>query len=84
MTEGLRQELRFAGSPTRVSQVSPGFVDTELLDRYFESAGADRYAAVDYDILTAEDVAKTVLHILTAPSHMDVTDVLLRPTAQKT
>lgn len=84
MTEGLRQELRLAGNPTRVSQVSPGFVDTELLDRYFESAGADRYAAVDYQILTADDVAQTVLHILEAPPHADLTDVLMRPTAQKT
>ncbi len=84
MTEGLRQELRLAGNPTRVSQISPGFVDTELLDIYFQSAGSDRYAAVDYPILKPEDIAKTVLHVLSAPPHVDVTDVLVRPTAQDT
>ncbi len=84
MTEGLRQELRAAGNPTRVSQVSPGFVETELLDIYFQGTGANRYSAADYPILQPEDVASTVLHMLTAPDHMDVTDVLMRPTGQAT
>ena len=84
MTEGLRQELRAAGNQTRVSQLSPGFVDTELLDIYFGGSGANRYGAVDYEMLKPEDIAATVLHVLTAPQHMDVTDVLIRPTEQKT
>ncbi|MEM7013709.1 MAG: SDR family NAD(P)-dependent oxidoreductase [Verrucomicrobiota bacterium] len=84
MTEGLRQELRLAGNPTRVSQISPGFVDTELVDKYFESAGANRYDAVDYQMLSADDTTAAVMHILTAPPHADITDILLRPTAQKT
>tara|TARA_R110002096_G_scaffold215310_15_gene403184 strand:- start:4445 stop:5179 length:735 start_codon:yes stop_codon:yes gene_type:complete len=84
MSEGLRQELRAAGNSTRVSQVSPGFVDTELLDIYFQTSGADRYSAVDYEMLKPDDIARTVLHVLTAPDHVDVTDVLVRPRAQVT
>lgn len=84
MTEGLRQELRATGNPTRVCQISPGFVDTELLDIYFEGSGADRYSAVDYEMLKAEDIASTVMHVLRTPSHVDMTDVLLRPRAQAT
>ncbi len=84
MTEGLRQELRMAGNPTRVSQISPGFVDTELLDTYFRGNTEQRYQAVDYPLLKAEDIASTVMHVLMAPEHVDVTDVLLRPRDQKT
>jgi len=84
LTEGLRQELRAADDQTRVSQVSPGFVDTELLDAYFETGTGGRYERVPYEMLHPEDVAETIWHILTAPPHADVTDVLLRPTQQKT
>jgi len=84
MTEGLRQELRAADNPTRVSQLSPGFVETELLDEYFASAGGSGFSGVEYPILKPEDMAATILYVLTAPEHVDVTDVLVRPTGQKT
>ncbi len=84
MTEGLRQELRLAGNHTRVSCISPGFVDTELLDEYFASASSplSRDEAIKFPILKAEDIAALAIHQLTAPEHVDITDVLLRPTHQ--
>ena len=84
MTEGLRQELRISGNPTRVSCISPGFVETELLDQYFNASGTgiSRADAIQYPILKAEDVAAVAMHQLTAPAHVDITDVLLRPTGQ--
>lgn len=84
MTEGLRQELRQAGNATRVGSVSPGFVETELLEDYFRSAGADRYQAIDYPILQVEDVAGAVLSMLQLPRTAEITDVLMRPTGQAT
>ena len=84
MTEGLRQELRGDGSRIRVSQISPGFVDTEMLNDYFRAQGGNRHEQVGYAMLQAEDIAETIWQILTAPPHVDVTDVLLRPTAQQT
>ncbi|MEO0446507.1 MAG: SDR family NAD(P)-dependent oxidoreductase, partial [Verrucomicrobiota bacterium] len=83
ITEGLRQELREMGNETRVSQVSPGFVETELLDIYFSSAGAKLYDVVDYPMLQPGDIAESIWHLLSAPAHVDVTDVLLRPSGQK-
>lgn len=85
LTEGLRQELRAAGSLTRVSSVSPGFVDTELLDEYFGgSSDAAKYDAIGYPILKPEDIADLVIHQLTMPATAEVTDILVRPTAQAT
>ena len=83
MTEGLRQEFRARGNLTRVSCISPGFVDTELLDDYFSSTGdATRYDAIEYPILKPEEIADLVLHQLTMPPTAEVTDILVRPTGQ--
>jgi NADP-dependent 3-hydroxy acid dehydrogenase YdfG len=84
LTEGLRQELRAAGNLTRVSSISPGFVDTELLDEYFNSGGNDRakYEAIDYPILQPGEIADLVIHQLKMPATAEVTDILVRPTAQ--
>lgn len=84
MTEGLRQELRQAGNLTRVGSVSPGFVETELLDRYLESAGADRYQAIEYPILQPGEVARVVVEMLSLPRTAEITDVLMRPSQQAT
>ncbi len=84
MTEGLRQELRQAGNLKRVGSVSPGFVETELLDRYFESAGADRYQAIEFPILQPEEIARVVVEMLRLPRTAEITDVLMRPSQQAT
>ncbi len=84
MTEGLRQELRAQDNPTKVSQISPGFVETELLDEYLQSGTGSGVSGPGYPVLQPEDMAATILHVLTAPPHVDVTDVLVRPTGQKT
>ncbi|NNE91486.1 MAG: SDR family NAD(P)-dependent oxidoreductase [Verrucomicrobiales bacterium] len=84
MTEGLRQELRLMENPTRVSSISPGFVDTELLDDYFKAGtdGAAKYEAIGYPILQPEEIADVVLAQLKMPATAEITDVLIRPTAQ--
>ncbi len=85
MTEGLRQEFRANGNLTRVSSISPGFVDTELLEEYFQSAGqGSHYDAISYPILQPEEIAELVLHQLTMPATAEVTDILVRPTGQAT
>lgn len=83
MTEGLRQELRLAGNLTRVSSISPGFVDTGLLDDYFQSGnGMSKQEAIQFPILEPENIAAIAIHQLTAPENVDITDVLVRPTRQ--
>lgn len=84
LTEGLRQELRLAGNPTRVGSVSPGFVDTEMLDDYFRSGtgGVSRDESIGYPLIQPGEIAAIVMRQLTLPPSVEVTDVLVRPTGQ--
>lgn len=83
LTEGLRQELRARGSAVRVSCVSPGYVDTEFADVFAGTTGASAALAQRLRVLAAEDVAAAVLWVVERPPHVEVHDVLVRPTAQK-
>jgi NADP-dependent 3-hydroxy acid dehydrogenase YdfG len=69
MAESARQELN--GSGVRVTVIEPGMVDTP-----FFSAGASEGA------LKADDVARAVMFALEQPPHVDVNEILIRPTSQ--
>ena len=57
LSDALRSELRAAGNPTRVSCISPGFVDTPLVDRYFAGREAQLESLrKDMRLLKPEDV----------------------------
>jgi NADP-dependent 3-hydroxy acid dehydrogenase YdfG len=85
LTEALRQELRERKSPTRVSAISPGYVETEFFDVYHDGdAEAVRNTYNRFEVLKARDVAASVLHVLTAPARVSIHDVLMRPTDQPT
>lgn len=83
ISDALRSELRAAGSHTRVASISPGFIDTPLLDIYF-TGREDQLEETksSMKMLTAEDVASSVIHILKTPAHIDITDVKMRCTEQ--
>jgi NADP-dependent 3-hydroxy acid dehydrogenase YdfG len=68
MGESLRQELN--GTGARVTLIEPGMVDTP----FFDSPGDGR--------LQAEDVARAVMFAVSQPPHVDVNEILMRPTAQ--
>jgi len=83
ITEGLRQELRERKSPIRVSMISPGYVETEFAEVYARSPQAAAATYARLKVLAAPDVAAAVVWVLTQPAHVEVHDVLVRPTAQK-
>jgi NADP-dependent 3-hydroxy acid dehydrogenase YdfG len=68
MGEALRQEVD--GSGMRVTLIEPGMVDTPFFDNRPQNA------------LTADDVARAVIYAVEQPSHVDVNEILVRPTAQ--
>lgn len=84
VSDALRLELKAAGLPIQVACVSPGFVDTPLLDQYFlgreESLAKTRGAM---KMLEADDVAQAVMHILQSPQHVEIGDILMRSSEQR-
>jgi NADP-dependent 3-hydroxy acid dehydrogenase YdfG len=87
LLEGWRQEMRDLGSNIRVSSLSPGFVETEFAPAMLaETPDGPKKAEELYrslDCLQAEDMADSVKYILAAPKHVQIHDILVRPTAQK-
>ena len=85
LTEGIRQELRAKQSTIRVSLVSPGYVATEFADVFAGRPGALQalQARLAVKMLDAVDVARAIVWVLTQPPHVEVHDVLVRPTEQK-
>ncbi|GIY02420.1 hypothetical protein CEXT_428201 [Caerostris extrusa] len=84
LTDGLRGELKALKSNIRIASLSPGIVQTEILNTYLKDdpirKPSDLYGAMK--ALQPEDIADTVIHILSAPPHVEVHDVILRPYEQ--
>ncbi len=82
-SEGLRQELSTRKN-IRVTCIEPGVVATELtstitdesLQEYVE--GAKKMAA-----LQSQDIADAILYAVFSPNHVNVNEILIRPTAQE-
>jgi NADP-dependent 3-hydroxy acid dehydrogenase YdfG len=68
MGEAARQELNETG--VRVTLIEPGAVDTPFFDE--SPTGA----------LEPDDIARTVMFAVSQPRHVDVNEILVRPTAQ--
>ncbi len=63
---GVREELR--GSGVRVTLIEPGMVDTPFFDEPPAHA------------LKPEDIANAVMYAVAQPAHVDVNEILVRPT----
>jgi NADP-dependent 3-hydroxy acid dehydrogenase YdfG len=68
MGEAVRQELD--GTGTRVTVIEPGMVDTPFFSERPQNA------------LTPDDIARAVMYAVGQPPHVDVNEMLIRPTAQ--
>jgi serine 3-dehydrogenase len=81
INEGLKMDLH--GTGVRVSSVDPGLVETEFSIVRFEgdTERADRvYEGAD--VLTAEDVAETVVFCANRPEHVNINEISLMCTDQ--
>ena len=84
LTEVTRLELRARNSRSRVTAISPGFVETEFFEAYHggdKEKGAETLAGYE-KVLQPADIASAVIHVLETPGHVSIHDVLLRPTEQ--
>ncbi|MBI4081249.1 MAG: SDR family NAD(P)-dependent oxidoreductase [Candidatus Lambdaproteobacteria bacterium] len=82
ITEGLRAELAQRRSPIKVGMISPGLVRTEFHPRAARHEPWRTATDADFEFLRAEDVAAQVLHLLAAPRHVQIHDIVLRPIGQ--
>ena len=80
---GLHLELGNAHG-IRVTDIQPGYVATELIDDQPELRAAWDEAWAGRRTLQAEDVARAVEFAVTAPDHVSVSEILVRPTDQPT
>jgi NADP-dependent 3-hydroxy acid dehydrogenase YdfG len=69
MGEAARQDLN--GTGVRVTLIEPGMTDTPFFERRPKSALQD------------DDIARAVLYAISQPAHVDVNEILIRPTAQE-
>jgi 3-hydroxy acid dehydrogenase / malonic semialdehyde reductase len=73
-----------AGTPIRVSCIDPGFVETEFsIVRFHGDAERAKQVYHGFRPLTGDDVADTVCYVATLPEHVNITDLVLVPTAQR-
>jgi NADP-dependent 3-hydroxy acid dehydrogenase YdfG len=68
MGEALRLEVD--GSGVRVTLIEPGMVDTPFFDNRPQGA------------LEADDIARAIMFAVSQPPHVDVNEILVRPTSQ--
>lgn len=83
VTETLRLEL--VGEPIRVSEISPGMVQTEEFALVRFEGDQERADAVYAGVsapLVAEDIADAITWIATRPSHVNIDELVIKPRAQ--
>ena len=82
-SESLRREVYV--DKVRVTVIEPGLVRTELGDHITNAAskaGLDQRLAT-MEALTAEDIANAILYAVSQPPHVNVNEILIRPTDQE-
>ena len=82
-SEGLRKEFSTRAN-IRVTSIEPGVVDTELNDTITdESLKGFVENTKKMEALHAEDIANAILYAVESPSHVNVNEILIRPTTQE-
>lgn len=82
ITESLRIDL--IGSGVRVTEITPGKVETEFSIVRFGNEELAKKAYEGMTPLTGEDVAEAVVWCALRPSHVNIQDVVIYPTDQAT
>ncbi|KAK9738771.1 short chain dehydrogenase [Popillia japonica] len=71
-TESIRREVATSGSKIKVTNLSPGLVESEMAQSFLDK----------YIYLKSEDIARGVKYIITQPPGVNVAQLTLRPTGE--
>jgi NADP-dependent 3-hydroxy acid dehydrogenase YdfG len=71
MAQAIRNEM--VGTGIRVTLIEPGIVDTPFWDHLQKPPSTE---------LQSDDIARAVMFAISQPPHVDVNDILIRPTGQ--
>ncbi|NUO82290.1 SDR family oxidoreductase [candidate division KSB1 bacterium] len=83
ISEGLRSELAREKMPIRVTSIMPGAVTTELASHITDRDIFTYFRThPPIEFLQPDDIAATVLYALQQPGHVDVNQILVRPSQQ--
>jgi NADP-dependent 3-hydroxy acid dehydrogenase YdfG len=82
-SEGIRQELSSRAN-IRVTCIEPGVVATELLNTITDKS-LEKFVASSkqMEALQSDDIANAILFAVNSPAHMNVNEILIRPTTQE-
>ncbi|NNH75642.1 SDR family NAD(P)-dependent oxidoreductase [Nocardia uniformis] len=79
-----RGEARAAGSTTRFTLVHPGFIGaTDFTEKFFDRSPESATALLsEFPPLTPGEVADVIVYVLGTPSSVEISEIVVRPTAQ--
>jgi NADP-dependent 3-hydroxy acid dehydrogenase YdfG len=78
ISEGLRQEV---GGDIRVTVISPGVTESELADSISDEAARKGMQAFRKISIPAEAIARSILFAIAQPNDVDISEIIVRPTA---
>lgn len=80
LSEGLRMDL--IGSKVRVTNIEPGIVETEFSAVRLNNQEKAKAVYQGYTPLTPKDIAECILWSLKRPTHVNIQEMVVFPTAQ--
>src|SRR5690606_9046599 len=80
ITEGMRIDLNDFG--IKVSAINPGLVETEFSKVRFKGDAIANNVYKGYKALQPKDIAEIIYFTISRPSHVNIADILVFPTAQ--
>ena len=78
-TDAIREEL---SQDIRTTVIEPGVVDTELPTHIPDEQFLEQLADMDVPALAPEDIARGIVYATNQPKHVDVNELMIRPTGQ--